>query len=285
MIYLHVGLHKTGTTFLQQAVFPKWKDIEYIAWPNLELFLRLDEDRDYLVSREGFYGQNWAHHNVREKSIKRLNEIFPNAKILISFRKHSGYIISSYKQYLHRGGTLSFDEYFDIDSNLGLMKKDDFIFEKKLQGICKNFNQLPFVFLHEEIRTHMDEFLSDAQVFIGGTAPNKSDIKCRSYNKSVGYYASKVLIRLNKLSYSELNPMGKFKLNSYRMKRLRLDPQSICQYGLSFLPNKEFISKSQVEKINNYYENDWKLVIKAKSLRTTLESNAAIDLYKNLSRV
>jgi hypothetical protein len=128
MIFFHVGLHKTGTTFLQRAVFPKWRGITYIPWPNLELFLRLDSGRTYLVSREGLSGRNWAHHHERDASLKRLSELFPDAQILISFRKHSGYIISSYRQYLQRGGAEVFERYFDIESDGGFMKRDDFIF-------------------------------------------------------------------------------------------------------------------------------------------------------------
>ena len=92
MLFFHVGMHKTGTTFLQQAVFPHWRGINYVPWPHLELLLRLDDNKINLVSREGLSGKNWAHYEERERSLQRLAELFPASRILISFRKHSGYI-------------------------------------------------------------------------------------------------------------------------------------------------------------------------------------------------
>jgi len=282
MIFIHVGLHKTGTTFLQQAVYPKWKGVEYIPWPNLEIFLRLQEDKNYLVSREGFYGKNWANHTEREKSIKRLNEMFPEAKIIISFRRHAGYILSSYRQYLQRGGVLKFEEYFDIQNDSGFLKKNDFLYENKLKGICKYFKHLPFVFLHEEIRTDVEILLEDMETLVGGQAPSKSEIEFNNYNKSVGFYASKLLIKLNKLSISEFNPSGKFNLNSSGMKKFRLDPKSICQYSLGFLPSKDFITKAAQEEINSYYKDDWQLVMDAVDVRKDLDGFDANKIYTKL---
>ena len=73
MLFLHIGLHKTGTTFLQQAVFPKWQGINYIPEDKLEFLVRMDEKQDYLLSREGLSGKNWAHAEERAKNINKLN--------------------------------------------------------------------------------------------------------------------------------------------------------------------------------------------------------------------
>jgi len=40
VLFFHVGLQKTGTSFLQQTVFPKWNGISYIG-ANLEVLLRI----------------------------------------------------------------------------------------------------------------------------------------------------------------------------------------------------------------------------------------------------
>jgi hypothetical protein len=33
-VYIHIGLHKTGTTFLQFNIFPKLSDVKYISMLN-----------------------------------------------------------------------------------------------------------------------------------------------------------------------------------------------------------------------------------------------------------
>ena len=282
MIFFHIGLHKTGTTFLQKAVFPKWKDIEYIVWPNLEIFLRLDPKKTYLVSREGLSGQNWAPHEVRDRSMKKLSELFPGAKIIISFRNHVGYINSSYRQYLQRGGTLVFEKYFDIIGDNGLMKKGDFLYKRKIESICTHFNQMPFIFLHEEIKDDLQGLLYEMQKFIGGQPPLTKDIKRTYFNKSVGYYPAQVLRKLNAYTQSELNPKGKLKLNQGVLEKLRLNPRSVCQKWLSFFPDKSFISKQQADAIQQYYKHDWEYIKSCAKNRDRFVSKEVIDFCSDL---
>lgn len=257
MLFLHVGLHKTGTTFLQNEVFPKWRGVKYIQWANLENFLRLESDASYLFSREGLSGQNWASHQKREASLKRLAELFPDARILISFRKHSGYIVSSYRQFLQRGGTLDFEKYFDIVADSGFMKQDDFRFRLKINAIEKYFHHRPFVFFHEEIHRQLGNLLSDIEGYIGGHAPAAADVPNRRYNRSVGYYPAQILRRLNKISRSELNPNGQYDLNKPILQRLRLTPKAICQHWLAFVPGGQFLSVQQRRNIDDLYRDDW----------------------------
>jgi hypothetical protein len=260
MIFFHVGLHKTGTTFLQKAVFPKWKEITYIPWPNLELFLRLDVTKTYLVSREGLSGKNRAHHDERDASLKRLSELFPDAQILISFRKHSGYITSSYRQYLQRGGPARFEQYFDLENDGGVMRRDDFVFRRKLESLEKHFGRRPFVFLHEELSGNLDSLLRDMEGYIGGKAPAPGEISKKRYNESVGYYPAQLLRRLNKYTRSELNPDGRHNLNHRILRQLRLTPEAFCRQWLSFLPNRPFLSREAASRIDLYYQHDWDFV-------------------------
>ena len=269
MLFFHVGLHKTGTTFLQKAVFPNWRGINYVPWPHLEILLRLDESNINLVSREGLSGKNWAHHEERERSLQRLSELFPASRILISFRKHSGYILSSYRQYIQRGGTVPFDEYFDVEGDSGVMKRDDFAFRRKLNAVEKYFGHRPFVFLHDELGRELATMLRDLEGYIGGKAPEPSDISNRRYNESVGYYPAMLLRRVNALSKSELNPQGKYNLNHPTLQRLQLTPALICQKWLSILPSRPFLTPEETSRIDDFFREDWDYVRSYAAERTT----------------
>lgn len=269
-LILHIGVQKTGTTFVQNAVFPLWKGIQYIHTDKLELILRSRSDRPVLISREGLSGQNWAHHDVRERSIARLAQIFPNARIMLSFRKHSKYIASSYCQYLQRGGYLSFEQYFDPHNDRGHMKIDDFRFALKVEAVERYFGRSPFVFFQEELHRDLDALLADMETFIGGTAPIKSQIKNKKYNQSVKYHPAILLRFLNRYSRSEINPQGRFPLYHQKLIRLKLDPRSICQNWLKFAPNRTIIGPEESEVIDSLYEDDWRLVKAAAESRTAL---------------
>lgn len=259
-LILHIGVQKTGTTFVQNAVFPLWRDIQYIPNDKLELILRSSREKPVLLSREGLSGQNWAHHAVREVAIARLAQIFPNARIMLSFRRHAKYISSSYCQYLQRGGYLPFEKYFDPYEDTGYMKIDDFRFSLKVDAVERYFGRSPFVFFQEELHAGIDALLSDMEKFIGGAAPDKSEIKSKKYNQSVKYHPAKLLRFLNKYSRSELNPQGRLPLYHQRLVRLKMDPRSICQYWLQFAPNRPMITPEVSEFIDSLYQEDWKLV-------------------------
>jgi hypothetical protein len=257
MLFLHIGLHKTGTTFLQQAVFPKWKGIHYIPEDKLEFLVRMDGAQDYLLSREGLSGKNWAHAEERAKNIACLAELFPLAKVLISFRKHSSFIVSSYKQYLQQGGYLAFEDYFDLNADRGFMKQEDFLFRNKMDLVDQLFEPSPFVMLYEDITKNLAYLLPALERYMGGTAPAVEDIKLGRRNKSVGYYPAKLLRYLNGKSFSKLNDQGKYDLYNWRLKRLGLDPRSICQYKLGFLPDRPILNAEQLKQIDNLYADDW----------------------------
>lgn len=260
MLFLHIGLHKTGTTFLQREVFPLWKGIKYLPQDKLEYLTRMDHSSTYLLSREGLSGQNWMGWQERNECIARLAQMLPEAEIIMSFRRHSGYIASSYNQYLQRGGYLPFEEYFDLVEDNGFMKKKDFYFREKIDSVSREFGSLPYVIMHEELLSDLSNVLSCLEKFIGGKAPDAKMINMKRHNKSVGYYPAKVLRFLNSRARSELNPTGSYSFYHWRLKRLGLDPRSICQSGLGFLPSRSLLGEVERNAIDEFYKEDWNYV-------------------------
>lgn len=244
---------------------------------NLERLLRVDTDKPVLLSREGLSGQIWAHHDTRERSVSRLAQLFPNARIILSLRKHSKYIASVYCQYLHRGGHLKFDKFFDPHGNTGYMKIDDFRFDLKLEAVQQHFGRSPFVFFQEELRNGLEALLRDMEGFIGGEAPALSEIKEKKYNAGVKYHPAILLRFLNRYSRSELNPQGKLPLYHWRLQRLKLDPRSICQYWLTFAPKRPIIPIELSEYIDALYNEDLKLAQSLADARNSLEKSNAVN--------
>lgn len=272
-LILHIGIQKTGTTFVQNAIFPYWQGIHYTANDKLEVLLRVPENKPLLVSREGLSGQNWADYETRERSIARLARMFPNARTMLSFRKHSGYIVSSYCQYLQRGGYLPFEQYFDPVSDTGYMKIEDFRFGHKVEAVERHFGTLPFIFFQEELFRDLPQLLSDMQQFIGGQAPDPNSIRDETHNQSVKYHPAKLLRFLNRYSRSELNPQGKLPLYHRRLTRMKLDPRSICQYWLSFAPKRPMIDETTKQRIEALYRDDWEAVQKVAGQRRSLHGS------------
>ena len=105
MMVLHLGLAKTGTSWLQQQVFPQM-DIYYYNPGHYEvLTIPTHTDKPTVISFEGLSGT--TYNNDRYILLYRLHKLFPNAKILVTTRNKIRYIRSLYSQYIRGGGTQS----------------------------------------------------------------------------------------------------------------------------------------------------------------------------------
>ena len=140
--YFHVGLHKTGSTFLQSEVFPKLEDVNLISFYDNNLLKkdfeylqsinpifidenRLDNIKKYffaskkkiLVSSEQFSGnfsfQITGSGGQFYLNMEILKRIFPDAKIVIIFRNQLDLIISHYKDEVAFGVTTGFDDWLE----------------------------------------------------------------------------------------------------------------------------------------------------------------------------
>ena len=149
-ILVHIGFHKTGTTWMQNQLFVSSSDVfiplstkknghstlakrfifdeeGYLlnSFDNNENAIRSDldalsENRDFddenkvlVMSHERLSGN--PHSAGFDSSIiaRRIKNAFPDAKILIVIREQSSWILSNYFQYLSIGGTHSLDKYLN----------------------------------------------------------------------------------------------------------------------------------------------------------------------------
>ena len=137
-IYLHIGLHKTATTFLQQNVFNdfNYKNINYNPPEIMALLESIfvynlgDENnirkltaivnyemnepcaKDMFISCERM-SQLFCTHNYKASSII-VKRIFPKAKILLFLRYQPDWILSCYKQSLHSGDYQEVEDFLNF---------------------------------------------------------------------------------------------------------------------------------------------------------------------------
>jgi len=114
-IFIHVGLHKTGTTFLQKEVFPKIKDIHYIFRVGIDT--TIDRYKVNLLSDENLDGGSYrlfrrGYH--RNAIALNLSKMFPSAKIIICIRDKEQWLKSAWKQYLVAYYGYSFEKYKEL---------------------------------------------------------------------------------------------------------------------------------------------------------------------------
>lgn len=131
--FIHVGLPKTGSTFLQKRFFPSLEDITY-CYPKtthksfFEYFHMSDDfefnplharrlfeqglessnaKETWLISDESFCGTPWNGNIVAKRNYDRLADIFIEPHIVIVLRNQIDMLDSLYRHYIKCGGTMS----------------------------------------------------------------------------------------------------------------------------------------------------------------------------------
>lgn len=267
-IWVHIGLHKTATTFLQQEVFPKIPGVFFVPpGGSLSGMLRCPRGTNMLVSDESLSGKPWSRppdpryswRADRELRLTNLAALVPRARIIVCFRRHRGWILSLYKQFLAQGGRLTLQEFFDLDRP-SLISKEDVMLADLVDLLVELFGERLFLFTMREMG-EFDNLLRELYGFIGA---GESDIRfCpRQVNAGVRATQARLLRMLNSVTFSDMNPKGILPLRGPVFRRLRLDPRNLCQRRLAWVPSQDVdFSDGTGERLDAFFAEDWGRVL------------------------
>jgi len=283
-LFIHVGLHKTGTTFLQNDVFPYLTDVDYIHLDNR--FLKESQKKwscqNQLTSSEALSGYPWKNNrkyrnryenfeNVAgkwlgsfENSMCNLSQLFPDSKIIIVFRDHNVWIKSLYKQYLHEGGSKKFDDFFSFEDKKTVLAPIDFSFESRINILLKYFErENVFIGNYIEFRSDKENFLKKLNHFVGAVYKD-ADVRIVRKHNNLGVKRTQagLLRQFNRLD--NLLSKSRFLPTMYNrlFHKLGISPRIICQNKLSFIDSRDIEMSALVRtEIDEFYSSDWQFVI------------------------
>ena len=168
-IVIHIGLHKTGSSFLQKNLLNyKIKNsyvdskgdlainlFNYLEKPTIELKnyiltqLNKIEEKNIFITNENIFGHHYNGFIDAKNRFNLLEELFLNPKYIIFFRSPSSLIYSQYLQKLKRihniEQNVTFEEYVTLDLKK-LFKIDRFIKQNK-----KNFKTNYKIFNYKKL--------------------------------------------------------------------------------------------------------------------------------------
>lgn len=227
-LVFHIGYPKTGTTFLQKEVFPKIENINYHDFFNTpdRDFKRLlteisdpkddfqsddfkksfskflSENRFNFISNEILCGD--AHHKDKRLPLRiadRLFSIYPDARIIVGIRKPAGAIVSHYKQHIHQGGVLCFEDYVKEKIDVAW-----FNYEDHLNHLKKLFGEnRVYVYDFQNLKKDPKAFINGITDFLGVDAPEFNRTK-----RNVGYGRKQIEAAriMNRFFKTPANPKG-----------------------------------------------------------------------------
>ena len=282
----HIGLIKTGSTFLQREVFSKissnfcyldsksfLNQREKFVLSNKPLFISNENlsGHPFLYSSEGL-----SYFEQFKNSLRNIKGRFNNPKIIIGFREPSSFIYSAYQQYLKEWGTLKWTEFLNkLDESF----YNDFYFSKYVQHLLNEFseNQV-MIYLFEDLKSNPKFVLSEILGFLGTEKRvlNSINTNIRT-NVSIPPGYESILIKLNRFSASLYKYTG-FRL-ALRIGNFGINPTKFVQ---DFLPKSKIVKdKSRnFADLENFYNDDW---IKTKNLIYSLSKQPKKSRTENFS--
>ncbi|MDA3821124.1 MAG: hypothetical protein PF450_00730 [Bacteroidales bacterium] len=256
-IYFHLGLPKVASSYLQKEIFPYISDIKFHKKHRFKEFKNLKETP---LS---------ANHLFSSEKDKRLTEmvdeiisLFPDARIILIVRRQDQWIYSRYKYYIRKHGWKSFEEFFDMDFNKGLWKKEDLLFQRIIEYIDSKCKVKPLVLTHDLLRAHPEQFLQQITAYMNSYL----DPKVRSHAIVNSSFSDKQLIILRRFNgivrykrlrtkYPLLNIVH-YKYWQFLLHMLAFISQLVPGF---FIRERKLLSDPNVlERIKNYYDDDWK---------------------------
>jgi hypothetical protein len=219
--FIHIGLHKTGSSWLQSALFKYHPEIELLvdfaqgmrfartppesfdleSWRStFEMLLKNQEGREVRtgISNEWLSGHGVTAH-YREEDAQRISNLFGKLKIIVILRHPQSYISSQYNQEVRGGSSLTIREWLG-EYSIGLAKVLDFRALINLYMIHFGSEQvlfLPFELLRED----EVNFVMRICEFIGVNSFDVSSLSGHTIrrNVSVSWVALEIMRLQNKV--------------------------------------------------------------------------------------
>jgi hypothetical protein len=265
-IYFHVGISKTGSTFLQKRVFPLLSKINYIPTNRYQnIFLEIDKINlgNILISRE--------FDRQFEKEVDKFSNKHPESIPIIVLRRHDEYFASQYRRFVKNGFTGNIEDFLNLKDDSGFFKKIHFNFKHQIDTLVKSFSQKPIVLFHQDLKSNPKKFVT-----------NFCDYTCSSINidevnfsKKHGSYSEKQLKTIRFVA----------KYFNLRKRRVFRNPllhifwrflHALARYGIlyisfvlpNFLYSKEpLIDPLYLKEIKNYFKDDWENCLAYKNVK------------------
>lgn len=243
---VHIGYAKSGTTFLQNRVFPGLTGVDYVGKEDSKrllysLILKAHEDvemgavkeaidsrvKDHaLLSEEQLTGSFFVNLAVNRYDIARGLKALAFDKVIITIRNQRDAIPSLYSQYVHEGGVLKFKDFLSVDSafqtfnphyNSSYLKYDKLV--HVYQELFGPENVL--VLLNEDLRNDFEGTIKEIESFCDATF-DKSKIRASRDNKSLDRVSLGWQRVLNRYTWNRFSPASRIipGLTSTRLRRL-----------------------------------------------------------------
>lgn len=217
-VCFHIGLQKTGTTFLQRSLFSKidQPDFMYVDGhdhPQIFNSFRFQDpvyfDQELrrqqitalasgrsklLISFEDLSGHPYNAAQARSVIADKIKRCFPNAKIIFFIRRQDSFAVSSYLQTVNGGNSYSLKEYYSTVFDMNHHDRficptlDYFLYSKFVDHLVSLFGKSNcFILPYERFKNENAEVISELLKFLDVQLDYKPVAEKQNEQKGVIY--------------------------------------------------------------------------------------------------
>jgi len=279
-VFIHIGLPKTASSFLQKKVFPNISNIKLIANPETQIISafnkliyaddcfyderpvieeinKIDEAK-ILISDESLAGQPFNLFCINKSQIaNRLQKLFPDASILLFVRGQKEMLLSLYSQYIKVfNGTKNLGEFYlhpEYIDFFKLYKKNRNFDEKRIRHY--NFlghSHLDCLLYYETIMLYKKLFEKVDVILYEDFRLNPKGIILQLENIFKEKFLNEAYIDYDNFINSRANHVDFQKILFFNKSKFVLRKKILC--NLFYLPYKIFYCEKIEEKENYFLE-------------------------------
>ncbi|GGG60102.1 sulfotransferase domain-containing protein [Bizionia arctica] len=184
-VIIHIGYFKTGTTWFQEVFFPKVNNIAFSNRANSSLdenlilirpfdfssekvrghiddLLPVDDNKTLLLSRERLSGHPFTGGYDAKLIGDRLKATYSDATVVLFIREQKKAIVSTYKEYVKRGGIAPFEKWiYTHERTIPSFQLDYFNYHKHVSYYYELFGKSNVkVYAYEDFTDEPQKFLT-----------------------------------------------------------------------------------------------------------------------------
>ena len=278
-VFVHIGLIKTGSTFLQKHVFPQLAHaLSYYGptarFPDPSL---LSLQQSMLISNENLGGnplsptkQGVSLFEQFKVCIDATCSIFNRPRLIIGFREPASFVQSVYKQHLHERGVFTWEEFL---GHYSTQLVEDVNFQEYIKHAQSRLDPHElFLFRQDELWKRRAALMEELMRFLCLNEVETPTIEPgRAANSSVPLRFENTLRRLNLLNQGFRNLTSKNL--GIRIRGKVFNPTFVCRTILPKLIG-EGSAERDLSELKRAYAEDWRCASEMISLSRDLHAAA-----------
>ena len=261
-IFYHVGLERTGTTFLQKSVFPHFDEIRYIpkrAFTNAVDIIRNENHTKFLVSKEP------EVNDLFEPEVRAFAVHFPHAQPIVVFRPHAQWVESQFKRFIKNGYPMTIHQLIDLKDDRGMFLQEHLNYQRILQILARHFDKQPIVLSYPDLQAHPKSFVQTL-AHIMNVSANFSSISFKQRHTSYNNKQLRALLRVMRyIDIKRHRPRKKGALHALHgyykdiVRYLVIHTAPLLPDGL--ISSESLIDQRTKHEISEKYAADWQYVM------------------------